>query len=299
LGEQVGLIVGLRHTNDDRRQQKEVFQARFINGSTGKVDAAQESSATNYKVGLQYKPAPASLVYATYSTGYKGGGFTAVDSFLPEHVKAFEIGTKNRFLDNRLQLNAALFYSQYTDFQATSIGTYVYPTGQSFNTSRGFNASGKTPIKGIEVETVFKLTRSDRIDVSASWIDAKFGTFVLPTGQNYTGLELPNVPRLSANLGYEHAWDFDSGAALTASLRSRVQGESWVNFTHARGSYQPGYGVTDLSLQYMPSSPDWSFSAYVKNVANRAYATGMLTGALTTVTVGAPRTFGLVVEHSF
>lgn len=299
LTDKLGLIAGLRRTIDDRHQDKEIFQPRFTNGSTGLLQADQHSGATNYKVGLQYKPAPASLVYATYSTGYKGGGFTAVDSFEPEHVKAFELGTKNRFLNNRLQLNAALFYSQYTNFQATSIGTYVFPTGQTFNTSRAFNASGKTPIRGLEVETIYRLTQSDRIDLSASWIDAKFGTFVLPTGQDYTDLELPNVPRLSATAAYEHAWDLDGGAEITASVRGRVQSETWLNFNHANGSHQAGYGLVDLSLQYTPADPRWSLSAYVKNVGNVAYGTGMLSGSLVTLNPGAPRTFGIVASRTF
>jgi iron complex outermembrane receptor protein len=299
LTDKLGLIAGLRRTIDARHQDKEIFQPRFTNGSTGLLHADQNSSATNYKVGLQYKPAPASLLYATYSTGYKGGGFTAVDSFEPEHVKAFEIGTKNRFLNNRLQLNAALFYSQYTNFQSTSIGTYVFPTGQSFNTSRAFNATGKTPIKGVEVEGIYRLTHADRIDLSVSWIDARFGTFVLPTGQNYTGLELPNVARLSATAAYEHAWDLPNGGELTASVRSRVQSETWLNFTHAKGSHQAGYGVADLSLQYSPPEAPWGVSAYVKNVGNTAYATGMLSGSFVTLNPGAPRTFGLVASRSF
>jgi iron complex outermembrane receptor protein len=293
------LIGGLRHTSDERSQDKEVFQPRFTGGSTGLVTSEQNSSATNYKVGVQLKLGAASLLYATHSTGYKGGGFTAVDSFLPEHVKAYEIGSKNRFLNNRLQVNGALFYTGYTDYQATSIGTFTYPTGQTFNTSRAFNASGLTVIKGGELEAVYKLSPSDRIDMSATYVSARFGTFVLPTGQNYTGFALPNVPRLGAAMAYEHVWDLASGASVTASFRSRAQAPIWTNFTHLNGSYQPGYAMTDLSLLYASPDNSWSLSGYVKNAGNVAVQDGALSGSLVTVTVGAPRTFGLVASKSF
>ena len=65
------------------------------------------------------------LAYATYSEGYKSGGFTQrifpaqvlVPDFDPEFVKVVELGLKSELFDRRLRLNAAAFHTDYDDMQ--------------------------------------------------------------------------------------------------------------------------------------------------------------------------------------
>ena len=71
------------------------------------------------------------LLYASYSLGYKGGGINPpIDAtlfpntpvnFQPEEIGAFEIGTKNRLWGNRLQANMSLFAYDYTGLQVSKI----------------------------------------------------------------------------------------------------------------------------------------------------------------------------------
>ncbi len=65
--------------------------------------------------------------YATVATGYKAGGFfpsvpAPNNSFAPEKLTAFTLGSRNRFLDRRLQLNAEAFYWDYKDKQERFLG---------------------------------------------------------------------------------------------------------------------------------------------------------------------------------
>lgn len=81
-----------------------------------------------YRVAVDYDVTPDNLLYASYSTGVKSGGFGAgafaanspggsFTTFDEETVDAFEIGSKNRFFDGRLQLNVAAFYNRFKDLQ--------------------------------------------------------------------------------------------------------------------------------------------------------------------------------------
>src|SRR3546814_5294348 len=78
---------------------------------------------------IDYKITDDNLIYASYSRGYKSGGinpplqpvFAVPESFKPEQVDAFEIGSKNSFGNGALQLNATAFYYKYKDLQLSKI----------------------------------------------------------------------------------------------------------------------------------------------------------------------------------
>jgi iron complex outermembrane receptor protein len=68
-----------------------------------------------FHVGLDWPPTPQNMFYVKYDTGYKSGGVNSNGSapsvdYGPENLDPFELGTKNRFLNNKLQFNVALFY---------------------------------------------------------------------------------------------------------------------------------------------------------------------------------------------
>ena len=68
---------------------------------------------TKWRAGAEWDLTPSSLLYGAAETGFKAGGFFFthdVPTYQPEKINAYSIGSKNRFLDNRLQLNAELFY---------------------------------------------------------------------------------------------------------------------------------------------------------------------------------------------
>jgi len=100
---------------------------------------------------LDYKITPDNLLYVSYSRGYKSGGinpplspvFAVPTSFTPEKVDAFEIGSKNSFMNGALRLNLTGFYYKYKDLQLARI---VARTAVNDNVSAN--------IYGIEAEAV-------------------------------------------------------------------------------------------------------------------------------------------------
>src|SRR3546814_8798322 len=78
---------------------------------------------------IDFKITNDNLIYASYSRGYKSGGinpplqpvFAVPESFKPEQMDAFEIGSKNSFGNGALQLNATDFYYKYKDIQLSNI----------------------------------------------------------------------------------------------------------------------------------------------------------------------------------
>ncbi|MDA5194017.1 TonB-dependent receptor [Govanella unica] len=85
------------------------------------LDASAPFDRVEPKVTLTYKFDDERLVYATYSTGFRSGGFNAAgvvpQKFLAETLQNFEAGFKTSWLDRRLILNGAVYYEKVDNFQ--------------------------------------------------------------------------------------------------------------------------------------------------------------------------------------
>ncbi|MBU1287553.1 MAG: TonB-dependent receptor [Alphaproteobacteria bacterium] len=156
--------LGLRYT-DDQKEQDVVPTALFTpvsqypavqNGDplvpTGLLQA--DFQETTGRIGLDWSPVlsftDATLIYGSYSKGYKGGGLNPPQpagsnlfpaTFEPEFVNAFEIGTKNTFANNTQSLNLSAFNYDYEGYQITQIVN---------RTSANFNVDAK--LSGLEIE---------------------------------------------------------------------------------------------------------------------------------------------------
>jgi iron complex outermembrane receptor protein len=85
----------------------------------------QHAVDTNGRVGFEYDLAPQSMLYASISQGFKGGGFGLAPppqtEYKPEYLSAYTVGVKNRFMDDRIQLNGEVYLWDYTDQQLAVI----------------------------------------------------------------------------------------------------------------------------------------------------------------------------------
>ena len=163
---------------------------------------ASFSKATG-KVALDYQLSASNLLYATVSTGFRSGGFNsgqAIESlrtFKPEEVTAFEIGSKNRFMANTVQLNLAAFTNRYTNLQEqrqVAVGNTTVSTI--------FNAA-KAKATGLEAELEWRTSRAFTLGGTLSLLDAKYSSFpdvALPFGTSILVTDAASVaPQTDAN----------------------------------------------------------------------------------------------------
>lgn len=166
---------GLRYT-DDKKQQTEYPSLLFATGrgfnnaNTMNVGFKELTG----KLNVSWKPDLAftdqTLVYASYSKGYKGGGFNGAaggtgivaPTYKPEFVNAYEIGTKNTFAGGRVVLNLTGFYYDYQDYQIAKL--------VGVNTA---TENVDATIKGLELESIFEPTSGFRLNANLSLLDAK------------------------------------------------------------------------------------------------------------------------------
>jgi iron complex outermembrane receptor protein len=111
LTDRTTLGVSLRYDRDEREQ-------------TNASDPARPTRSTSFsdvqpRIVIDHKLSDDNLVYATYATGFRSGGFNGVGgrSFDAETLQNFEIGYKSTWWDERLRLNTAVFRSRSADYQ--------------------------------------------------------------------------------------------------------------------------------------------------------------------------------------
>ena len=144
----------------------------------GGLDKTGSSNRVSGRAILDFKPTDATLVYASYSRGYRAGTFNGlaygsanqVYFVKPEEVNAYEVGFKTRFLDNRLQFNGSFFYYDYKGQQ----GQVVDATA----TANLISLDGT--LKGLELELQFAPVNSLRFSGSFGYIDSAYAKGGLP-----------------------------------------------------------------------------------------------------------------------
>lgn len=301
LSDTLRLTVGARFSSDEKSQT-----SIYTTTATGLVTTSPVSSkswsSVDYRLNLEADLTPRSLLYATLSTGYKAGGFqtivaagTASKAYAPEKLRAAEIGSKNRFFDNRLQVNASAYYYDYKDYQAK------FPEFVGRELAVRVENAGKATLFGVELESSLQATPTDRLDAYVTWSNSEFDQFTYtsrtPAGATLVdkaGEAMPNAPDLTARLAYEHRWDVRSGA-VTARLESAYSNGFWTTHERSIDSFQPHYVRSDASLRYQNDASDWSVRLYVKNIENIVVRAGAASGN----SLQAPRTYGVYVEKKF
>jgi iron complex outermembrane receptor protein len=300
------LTAGLRYSKDETGTSFQVT-APSIGYNSGITSYSHNQPSTTYKAGLEYDLAAQSMLYAHAATGFKQGGLSPSvppTVFEPEKLTSYELGVKNRFLNNSLQLNAAVFYYDYQNYQLQSFD--ALPLG-STNVVANFPVvhNAKTgSVAGSELEIEWLATATDNIRASVAVLDAKYGEVVLPNNPfvnqgpyELQGKTMANSPKFAANLAYDHTWGLSSGK-LTAGFNTHYSGAYYTTpELYLPGAYQGSYTRTGAQVRYVADRDRWSLSVWGNNLEDKAQTTYVFPAYRRFVT--APRTVGLTADVHF
>lgn len=221
--EQIGLTVGLRYTWDERTIDQ---TAAFVN--SGKVSFSEPTG----HVTLDYRLNDLINVYAKAARGYRSGGFNVradQDPYTPEILMSYEAGIKMQAWDNRIRLNLAGFFAEYTDQQ---ISQPVDTGGLG-----GFGVitvnAGKTHYNGIEADLVFEPIDDLLFTGAVGYIDRDFlkypltqadGTVIDISDQVLTNVNTPNLT-MSGSAQYKSY--FSNDMFLLARVGATYEGSRY------------------------------------------------------------------------
>ena len=308
ITDQLRVTGGVRYTHDHKGVQQ-----------PGLMKLEEDENHTTYKGGLEYDLAPGKLLYANISSGFVAGGpdggnpalpqpaVKAPVYFRPETITAYEVGSKNRFFGNRLQLNADFYYYNFHNLQITEPGTY---NSAAAGSTLVVENAGALTTYGLEFNGQFALTPVDHFSASVTVAHGTYGGATFPetpsgaptTTSIPSGQKLVNLPLVTALLGYDHTWNFGAGQALTASINTKISSSYTLEFGTpiiAAFDTQPSYTMTDASLSYSFDDSKYLIRGYVKNLENTPVNVYGETGGNHIYGILAPRTYGVSVTANF
>ncbi|MFV3127214.1 TonB-dependent receptor [Niveispirillum sp. KHB5.9] len=309
--DQFDVTLGGRYSKDKKRarQTGATMDALPIIAAPFDVTNRAEYSSFDPRIVATYKFTLDVNVYASYSTGFKSGGFqyvpfnaaSANTLFDPEDIKTYEVGLKSEWLDRKLRLNAAGFYYDYRNLQVSRI--IDTPSGPQTLIS---NAATST-VKGIEVELLMRVARDVELSATYGYLDATYDKYVFNLGQNlvFDGTALVRAPKNTLNLGGE--WRIP---VADDTLTLRADYALLSTFYHEPGEGDPifgsgipltrkdGYGLLDLRATYQMGA--FRINAYGTNVTNKKYRrTVNALGNTIIGFAGQPAIYGVKLGYSF
>jgi outer membrane receptor protein involved in Fe transport len=267
----------------------------------------------SWRVGLDWKFDPNSLLYANVTQGYKSGSYSLVPAiistqFTPvtqEGVLAYESGIKTSFFERKVQFDGALFYYDYKNKQV--LGNVLTPV---FGTLPELVNIPKSEVYGAELNAVLYPIRALRITGGTTYVMSRvnkdptapatprdpFGT---PT--SYIGEAFPNTPHWQGMMDAEY--DFPIvGSKLTGFVggTGTYRGSSYAAFGESPAFKIASYALLDLRAGVESGDGHWTAQLWGRNVTDKYYWLNVshLTDYVSRL-AGMPATYGISVGYRY
>ncbi len=247
--------------------------------------------------GVQWHITSDAMAYASYSKGFKSGGWTtrlsnpvldpADSRFNPEYDTTYEIGLKSTWLNHHLLANLALFESKYTGIQL-NVQEGPSPVYQN---------AGDATIKGAELEVQALVGGGFQLNLAAGWMDAYYtylnpcllylespptsGNCVAANGLNTTqggggftmDSDLPKTPEYKFTIS--PIWDIHLGSNNAVRLQAdyAITAHMYNDGPNTALLYRPATHVLDASVHWMPASAKYEFIVGGTNLTDDRYLT--------------------------
>jgi iron complex outermembrane recepter protein len=237
--------------------------------STDTLFPSMQFTVVSPKVALNYYMTKNSSIYALVSKGYKTGGFNAIFEreedlmFDPEQSWNYEVGFKTSLMENRLQMEAALFYIDWTNQQ-------IYQTVPSGRGSMLKNA-GHSVSKGAELSTRARLPYNFEAMVSYGFTHATFISHVVNDNVDYSGNFIPYIPKHTFAIQVNKMIAFpENSVADRMKITALYRGLGEHYWNEQNSNAQSAYGIADLRVRVERSK--LGLDIWAKNLLNTDYS---------------------------
>ena len=268
VSDNMRITAGGRYTNDDKKGTLQHLGNSFLFNDAGEFTVPLgEASFSDFtpRVTLEYDINEDVMVYATYSEGFKSGGF-AVDgledpSFYqvplnPETVENMELGIRSSWLDSRLIANLTIYQVDYTDLQVSQIVT----TGGQVRFLQ--TSAGRAEAEGAELELQAALTDNLTTFVNYTYFDGTYTDF-----GEFTGNEMVSPPN-AYSTGFSYSNEFANGHLLSFRMDLQHKSEYFQDPANEPGVVNSIDSLINGSISWTPPSSDWEFTLWAKNLTD-------------------------------
>ncbi len=304
------LTGGVRYTNETKRFSPDQIVTGAVPPASNTFppgtrvlplgEVSRDVEDVSALLGVAYDWSDNVMTYATYSQGFRSGGFTqrvfppqaSVPSFEPEFVDTYEIGAKATLFDARLRLNVASFFTDYQDLQVNVL------EGSATTTQNAAAAE----IKGFELEVLAVPIDGLVLEAGVGHLDAKY-TQVSAIALLDVDNELVNTPQWSGSVGISYEFAVGELGHLTPRVDWAYRSEVYNDAPNTALIRQEGYGLLNASLRFASRDRRTTVTLSGRNLTDEEYITSafadLRTQGIAEATYGRPAEWALEVTRQF
>lgn len=303
LSDQLSAIVGGRYTYD--KLDYTFSRVGPIPGPVAPFSDNGDDTDLSGKAALEWAFADSAMTYVSVTQGYKGQAYNVnfgvtppLDAVEPETSITYEIGLKSTLLERRLMLNAALFRTDYDDFQGQ---TGVLAGNQTVFI---LTNAGEVRSQGLELDFTALVTHNLMVFGGFALIDATIEDFengpcsfgmqyraaqTNPVGecappsvggqgsQDLSGGDLPFSPDWKVNLNANYTIALGSlPFEMVTKVAYQGQGDQVMDISQDEYTEHDAYHVFDVALTVQDLDGSWDVTGFVKNAADNRYANSIV-----------------------
>jgi len=318
INDRWALTFGARWSSEEKDAETKTLPGVF--STVDQVDDFTDDdhwSEFTPKASLEYQ-AGKGLLYVTYARGFKSGGYNypafGNKALEPEILDMLELGCKLDLWEQRLRLNGALFYYDYTDLQVSRAAG-----GGGLSVALTTENAANAKVKGLEADLEILLSPALSLSTGFSWLDSEYQdydasarAFRMSLGMSEPGMtdiafdadgeSLLRAPDFAGYLAINYRWQTDA-AELPLVLIYSYKDEYNFDFVgHPASSRltQESYGLVNASLGYKPFNRNWQLRLWGNNLTDKLYFDDIVASSQgIRGSAGAPRTYGVDLTLSF
>ena len=280
--EGLSLEVGARYTWEKKKFSQSairVYTGEPLLVGTPNYTLEKSWDAFTPRASLSYKFRPNLMAYASYSRGFRSGGFNGrptsveeIGSYDPEYLTSYEAGVKAGF-GGIATINLAVFRNEYRDQQI--LVSTVSPTTPGLIVVRNENA-GRSRIQGIELEGAFKVSPRVTVTGALGLLDAKYLEYVsvingVPT--DVSNRELKQAPDITANASAVYQAPLSDNVEGVLRLDAAYKSQVFVDAENTPLLRQPDHAILNASAELRFADSGLSVRVGVDNITDRRIIT--------------------------
>lgn len=271
LTNEISITGGVRYTRETKDFVADGFTKTGSQAPRGAIPVGTQAFSfsddvefenTSYRLALDYRTAENVLLYTSFATGYRSGGFNggarslaAVSEppFEEETVETAEVGIKSTWVDGRLRLNATYFQSDFENLQEASLRAAGFGTD-----------TDDAEISGIEIEGSAVLFDGFIVGLQLGTLDSELDS---------TGKSVKNTPEYTYTFTADYEIDLSNGGAFFASGSWSYQDEYFTNVDNQVEVVIPEHDNLNLRMGYRFPGDRWELELAAKNILEEEYPT--------------------------
>lgn len=286
--DKVDLTLGGRYTRDNKQLDA------IVSGVA--VNREDDFSRFTPKLGVDYQVDDNMLVFASYTGGFKAGGYNGLASTAAalntvvqmQLMDAYELGLKSDWLKGRLRVNLAAFFNDYEKLQqgvVTNEGVFV---------AENYDAEHK----GVEAEIRFRVNTAFSIWANGVYQSNEYTNTYTSEGES-SGALLGNSMTGAFDYQYAAGGDYSiemGDGVLSVGANVNRRGDYYSTADNAEIGHVPALTLYDAYMSY--EYDKWTIKLAGKNLTDEKYwFTGFGFSVVQPRFMADPRTWRLSVSY--